>query len=331
MLPQLYTTLGIDSWLAKGYDLVIVNLKESSKMANKRGKKVDTTYLSVNQAANRGFLHRDYLAHTLRWTHVMRYLNPTRAERILDAGCGREAPLAQVMYANRQAHHSYLGVDVGRIEPVIQYNGKFQPQLMPNTDVLDLTAAEVEQRLGGHPTLVTSFEVLEHMEPDHAYKFLRRLADLGQPPTKDEPTTYLISTPVYDERVGAADNHVNEWTYKAMLWLLRAAGFVVVAHWGTFASQRDYLPELEENPAWLKLFNQLKEYYNADVISNLFAPLFPDHSRNVLWKLRLMSTEAEERQRDWHRSLLSTGAKAHETLGSSQDTEAWDRLAELLD
>lgn len=299
-------------------------------MANKSNKKVDTTYLSVNQAAERGFLHRDYLAHMLRWTHVMRYLSPTKPERILDAGCGREAPLAQVMYANRHAHHSYLGVDVGRIEPVIQYNGKFQPMLLPHTDVLQLTASGVTDKLGGHPTLVTSFEVLEHMEPDHAYQFLRRLADLGQPITKDEPTTYLFSTPVYDAKVGSADNHVNEWTYEGMLWLLRASGFVILDHWGTFASQRDYLPELKEDPAMLKLFNHLKDYYNSDVLANLFAPMFPEHSRNVLWKLRLAVSDTEQKQRDWHRGLLAAGAQAHEPLGSSQDLEAWDHLAELL-
>ena len=43
-------------------------------MANARGKKVDTTYLSIDNAEERGFLHRDYIAHCLRWSHVVKYL-----------------------------------------------------------------------------------------------------------------------------------------------------------------------------------------------------------------------------------------------------------------
>ena len=44
-------------------------------MANARGKEIDNTHLSIDQAEERGFIHRDYIAHCLRWTHVAKYLH----------------------------------------------------------------------------------------------------------------------------------------------------------------------------------------------------------------------------------------------------------------
>jgi len=38
-------------------------------MANARGKEIDNTHLSIDQAEARGFLHRDYIAHCLRWSN----------------------------------------------------------------------------------------------------------------------------------------------------------------------------------------------------------------------------------------------------------------------
>ena len=37
-------------------------------------RKIDKTMLSIDNAESRGFLHRDYIAHCLRWTHVTKYL-----------------------------------------------------------------------------------------------------------------------------------------------------------------------------------------------------------------------------------------------------------------
>ena len=42
-------------------------------MANARGKEIDNTHLSIDQAEARGFIHRDYIAHCLRsvsYTHL---------------------------------------------------------------------------------------------------------------------------------------------------------------------------------------------------------------------------------------------------------------------
>ena len=44
-------------------------------MANARGKEIDNTHLSIDQAEARGFIHRDYIAHCLRWTKIAKDLN----------------------------------------------------------------------------------------------------------------------------------------------------------------------------------------------------------------------------------------------------------------
>ena len=35
-----------------------------------------------------------------------------------------------------------------------------------------------------------------------------------------------------------------------------------------------------------KMFEELSRYYDANLISNIMAPLFPELSRNALWVLR---------------------------------------------
>ena len=49
-----------------------------------------------------------------------------------------------------------------------------------------------------------------------------------------------FSTPCYDEKVGAAKNHVNEMTYECFGSLLEEMGYKIHNHWGTFASIKDY-------------------------------------------------------------------------------------------
>ena len=66
-------------------------------MANARGKEIDNTHLSIDQAEARGFIHRDYIAHCLRWTHVSKYLHLQaryKTARVIDIGCGKDMPLA---------------------------------------------------------------------------------------------------------------------------------------------------------------------------------------------------------------------------------------------
>jgi hypothetical protein len=109
-------------------------------------------------------------------------------------------------------------------------------------------------------------------------------------------TVILLSTPCYDESVGAAGNHTydsgdgqgiqpQELTYDEMKSLIEDNGFELIEHFGTFASQRDYKEHLTE--AQEEVYEQLKKYYDSNLVSNIMAPMVPQYSRNVIWKFKI--------------------------------------------
>lgn len=250
-------------------------------MPNERaGKAVDKTFLSVDTAEQRLYLHRDYLAHAFRWSHVVRFLQRSgkyKTARILDVGCGKEVPLAKTMYSSRMIPLDYLGVDVNKLAaPEMFHTGKFPLRLMGETDICDIEFT--------HPdtprfNVVTCFEVLEHVEPAHAVRLLRHLHRLITP-----DCVAFFSTPCYDPQVGAAANHVNEMTHDVVKCLLEQCGWAINNHWGTFASQRNYWPKLQAK-GLEPVFNELYEYYDSNVLACIFAPLFPEQARNCLWEV----------------------------------------------
>lgn len=248
-------------------------------MSNARGKHVDNTHLSIDTAEARGFLHRDYIAHCLRWSHVIRHLMRGQLYKeadILDIGCGREVPLAKTMYSSRMVPvtGSYTGIDVNRLEiPDMLKGKKFPIELIGGTDVCDYDAGASTFRV------ITCFEVLEHVEPEHSLRILKKIRSLLEP----EGIAFL-STPVYDQGTGAAANHVNEMSYDALEWLILQAGMKPIKVFGTFASQKDYKHLL--NAEQLSLFERLSEYYDSNYLATVFAPLFPAHSRNCLWQVK---------------------------------------------
>lgn len=75
-----------------------------------------------------------------------------------------------------------------------------------------------------------------------------------------------------------------EWTREALEVELQKY-FIIENKYGTFASQTDYKDEMNE---WQKnMYDALKEYYDCYFLSCIMAPLFPNHSRNILWELRV--------------------------------------------
>jgi hypothetical protein len=61
--------------------------------------------------------------------------------------------------------------------------------------------------------------------------------------------------------------------------------FEVIEKFGTFASQRDYRKKLA---AWqVRMFQELSKYYDTNLVAVIMAPMFPEQSRNTLWKMRL--------------------------------------------
>jgi len=105
----------------------------------------------------------------------------------------------------------------------------------------------------------------------------------------------LISTPNYDEQVGAAGNHTydsgdgrgiapQEYTYQELQELF-SKYFIVEKVWGTFASIKDYKEHMND---WQKqMFESLHEYFDVNLLANLMAPMFPEQSRNCLWQLKI--------------------------------------------
>jgi len=253
-------------------------------MANARGQEIDKTHLSIDLAEQRGFIHRDYIAHCLRWTHVVKFLMQKgryKQARILDIGCGKEVPLAKTLYSSRMCVDKYAGIDVNRLDIPPMLAGKKFPLELFSGDVCDLAPGDI----GFDPNIITCFEVLEHVEPNHSIRILAKMQELLD--TNTEWATIFISTPAWDPGVGAAANHVNEVKYEVLGSVLERMGFEIEGHWGTFASQKDYAGEISKyGPGAEKMFNELKEYYDSNYLATLLAPLFPSRSRNVLWQLK---------------------------------------------
>ncbi len=261
-------------------------------MANARGKEIDTTYLSIEQAEQRGFIHRDYIAHCLRWSHVIKFMAQSgryQDARILDIGCGKETPLAKTMYTSKMSPVDgyYIGVDYGKIphqEIHDKMSDKFEFHVCENvnsaTDIKLVPDCLEIKNLGGLydlPNIITCFEVLEHMEPELVVRTLKNIKDI-----LDEDGTVFITTPCFNGK--AAANHVNEMGYEGLhMLLLNIFNFELKAEYGTFASQSDYKPQM--TPAQLEMFDSLSKYYDSNLVSVIFAPLFPGHSRNTMYVL----------------------------------------------
>lgn len=254
-------------------------------MANARGKHVDKTFLSVDNAEERGFIHRDYIAHCFRWTHAAKKIQASwKTATILDVGCGKLMPLPKLIYSSKMRPLHYIGIDVDETPlPEMLEKCTFPCEKL----VGDIADCELFSDLGfaKQPNFITCFEMMEHVELEHAQ---RCLAAIHNCMSKDG--LFMVSTPVYNLK-DVAGNHVNELTYAAFGAMLEDAGFAIEANYGTFASQSDLKKHVEENPGvdqfeFLPMFEALRCYYDSNVLSVIFAPLFPQASRNVLWDCR---------------------------------------------
>ncbi len=285
-------------------------------MANARGKEIDNTHLSIDQAEARGFIHRDYIAHCLRWTHVSKYLHLQaryKTARVIDIGCGKDMPLARMLYTSRLAPEKYLGIEYNKMDiPEMFKNSSFQPDLIAG---VDFTTIDQNNVAGGlQYNYSTCFEVLEHVEPIKAIAILDHL-----PKFLAQNSVSWFSTPCWDEKVGAAANHVNEMTYEAFGSLLEEMGYKILYHWGTFASIKDYKTELNHLQT---TFDKLREYYDSNYLATIFAPLFPHKARNVLWETQYVGKlKLEER-------LFKPINKLEGRLGSS---DKWRDLVKCLE
>jgi 2-polyprenyl-3-methyl-5-hydroxy-6-metoxy-1,4-benzoquinol methylase len=235
------------------------------------------TQLNPDTTFERHVFHRDQFAHYLRWTHALKLLKI--GMKVLDFGSG-SGNMAEVMYRNRYKGERYLGLEY-RQRTVDNANEKFKDVNWIEFKQQDLTINFFE---GNDWDMITCFEVIEHINKKNVEAFLKNLALHC-----NASTTVLLSTPVYNEKVGAAGNHiidgvVQEFTFNELKNYLEKF-FIVEKVFGTFASQRDYKDVMSEVDKIF--FNQAKEYFDSNILSCLMAFKYPEQSRNCLWRLRV--------------------------------------------
>ncbi|MEK7111888.1 MAG: methyltransferase domain-containing protein, partial [Patescibacteria group bacterium] len=199
-------------------------------------------------------------------------------------GCGTSMNLAEVFYRNMYKPNKYLGLDIRDLN----IKGKKLIELDWCEFKKQNLISEINEK-GFNWDLITSNEVIEHIGKQNADKFLQNILN-----NCSEKTKVLISTPNYDENVGAAGNHTydsgdgrgivpQEFTYNE-LKLLFEKYFIIEEVYGTFASQKDYKHLMND---WQRqMFDNLYKYYDSNLLSNLMAPMFPEQSRNCIWILR---------------------------------------------
>lgn len=237
-------------------------------------KDYNTTQLYIDRAAERGIVHRDYLAHCLRWTHVLKYAKTGQA--ILDVGCGINTPLAWTFYTNKYKPRKYVGLDFRDKFETIPEAFNFPASLIGGFDVTKEDHWDALVSIHGtNFDITTCFEVLEHMEKPNGINLLANIS------INSGSGLVFLSTPVFNG--SAAANHIHEWEYLELRYVLEQY-FVIEAVHGTFASQSDIVPVLSQSE--LEVFKSLKVYYDSNLVSILLAPNHPEQSRNCIWRLR---------------------------------------------
>lgn len=221
------------------------------------------------RAASYGkIVHRDYFAHCMRWSWAARLIE--MGERVLDVGCGVDAPLAQVLSGTNFVHGGgqYVGVDMNA---AVKGHGKTWCRVTPQ---FDFTARWREL---GEFDVVVNFEVIEHMGVADGAALLAAMRGVLKPSGR-----IYLSTPVFNG--SAARNHVHEYTVQELQAAIESAGLRVVYRRGTFASYNPLKKVLA--PEHRTVYEALREFHGDDVMACFLAPLYPDASRNNFWCLR---------------------------------------------
>jgi 2-polyprenyl-3-methyl-5-hydroxy-6-metoxy-1,4-benzoquinol methylase len=254
-------------------------------------RRFDKTQL--RRAGHGRSVHRDYLAHALRWRFVAldidRYVEDVALRygwvahevkqnmSILDVGCGQDQPLLYVLGARMQTvPDAYLGIDLNRIakKSTVRW-----AEVWDEFNFVD-----------NWPTVLTRYtpfdvavclEVVEHMAPADGARLLEGLFGCLR-----EGGALYLSTPVFNGM--AAANHVFEYTAQELFNTITNVGFTVERRYGTFASKPDILDAMHraQDAAAIDVYNRLSKWFGGDVLACVMAPLYADASRNILWVCR---------------------------------------------
>lgn len=250
--------------------------KKDRKSHPQPNREFDKTHLPLDLAEERGLIHRDFHGHALRWSHCVRELHRSAAyktARILDIGCGRDFPLARLIYSNKMQPEAYLGVDMNKLKTPEMLEGKKWFKFLEQTNAAILTA----EQIGFKPNFIVSYECLEHMQPKWTRLLLQNIRNIV-----DLNGSIFISTPCFNGL--AAFNHPSEITFNALGSLFEDLDFNIDAKFGIFASIRDYKEQLIKD-GYEDLFNKLHECHDTNILSVCFAPIYPHLSRNCMWRL----------------------------------------------
>lgn len=247
-------------------------------------KKYNTTDLDPVTTFERHVFHRDQFAHYLRWSHIVK--EAKIGETIVDFGCGK-GNMLELFYRNKFKCKRYVGIDI-RKHTIELAKQKFAPVEWAEFYADDLIIPELDYTQY-KADKVCSFEVAEHVGKQNIDAFLINMRDCG-----NENARYYISTPNYDEQVGAAGNHtydsgdgrgvsIHEFNHFELQDHIQKY-FIIEKKFGTFASITHYKHLLND---WqIQMFEALKGYYDSNMLSVIMAPFFPEQSRNTLWVLK---------------------------------------------
>jgi len=130
--------------------------------------------------------------------------------------------------------------------------------------------------------LLVCFEVLEHMDKAHGVRLIEKLINVA-----GHRGAIMLSTPVFKDYKAA--NHVYEWSAVELHKQIESLGGKILSRFGTFANIKDIRGQLNDHER--KVFASLSEYFNNDALSCIFAPLYPNASRNNLWIVGNKETE----------------------------------------
>tara|TARA_Y100000310_G_scaffold208158_1_gene208693 strand:- start:895 stop:1644 length:750 start_codon:yes stop_codon:yes gene_type:complete len=247
-------------------------------------KPYNTTQLNPDTSFEKHIYHRDQFAHYLRWTHVLK--RARIGQNILDYGSG-SGNLAEVFYRNRYKCNKYLGLEY-REKTVNDSNKKYENIDWIKFEQRDIIKDDLSL-YGNDWDMIISFEVVEHIGKNNVDQYLKNAKKL-----MNDETVFMISTPNYDEKVGAAGNHIydsqdgrgkapQEFFHQELENHIKKY-FKIEEKYGTFASQTHYKNMLNDWQS--KMFVELNKYYDSNLLSVIMAPFFPEQSRNCLWILK---------------------------------------------
>jgi len=231
------------------------------------------THLPIEVAEDRYILHRDYIAHCLRWSHVMKHAKI--GQTVLDLGCA-DMPLCMAYYTNKYKPERFVGVEIR--ESMLE---KAKQKLAKAPFPIEYVNADMCKEFHKIPRydydIICSFEFIEHIPRESVEPFLMDVRSL-----MNLESTFFLSTPCYDGK-NKAENHVYEWGFDELKELLQRH-FTIEKVFGTFINQASV--KETNDVCVLETFSRLREYYDSNYLATIFAPLFPEKARNAIWRLK---------------------------------------------